>query len=105
MDSLTQHTDIRIEIDRELMSVVPDYLESRRLDCHVIECLLLAGDLDGIRLLAHRLKGSGGSYGFDEISAIGEILECAVLVGNVVEIVSSVESLKIYLSRIKVVYV
>ena len=105
MDSLAEHTETVVEIDRELMSVVPDYLESRRLDCHTIECLLRAGDLVGIRTLGHRLKGSGGSYGFDEISEIGEILENAALVGDAVNIESSVELLKIYLSRIKVVYV
>lgn len=105
MDSVVENADIRIEIDQELVSVVPDYLENRRLDCQLIERLLAAGDLAEIRTMGHRMKGSGGSYGFDAISEIGEILELAALAADDDRIRSSVERLRNYLSRIRVVYV
>ena len=104
MDSV-EHTDIRIEIDQDLVTVVPDYLENRRLDCQVIERLLAEDNVAGIQALAHRMKGSGGSYGFDEISEIGEILEFAALVPDVDGIRSAVEQLKRYLSRVTVTYI
>jgi HPt (histidine-containing phosphotransfer) domain-containing protein len=34
-----------------------------------------ANDVDGARLLAHRLRGSGGSYGFPQISAAAAELD------------------------------
>ena len=36
---------IRVEIDRELMPVVPEYLENRFLDCAEIERLLASGGI------------------------------------------------------------
>jgi HPt (histidine-containing phosphotransfer) domain-containing protein len=104
MDSV-EHRDILIEIDQELISVVPDYLENRSLDCLLIERLLAEGGLDEIRSLAHKMKGSGGSYGFDEISEIGEALECAALQQDDAGIRSAVKQLRNYLTRIAVVYV
>ena len=96
---------IRIEVDQELVSIVPDFLDHRRLDCLLIERLLAECDLEGIQSLGHRMKGSGGSYGFDEISEIGESLEFAALVADADGIMSAVERLKLYLSRLMVSYV
>ena len=104
MDSMG-NTRIRIEIDQELATVVPEYLENRRLDCFLIERLLAEGGMAEIRSLGHRMKGSGGSYGFDEISEIGEALECAALVSDADVIRSAIDRLKSYLSRITVAYI
>jgi hypothetical protein len=101
----TETSAIRIEIDQELVSVVPGFLETRCLDCVLIERLLDEGDLAEIQSLGHRMKGSGGSYGFDEISEIGEVLECAALVPDVDEIKAAVVRLRRYLSRVTVTYI
>ena len=37
-----------------------------------------ASDLDGLRKIAHRLKGTGASYGFDAVSADAMALEEAL---------------------------
>ena len=57
--------------------MVPAYLESRGQECDEIERLLYTGGAEHIILLGHRMRGSGGSLGFDEISEIGELLEMA----------------------------
>jgi HPt (histidine-containing phosphotransfer) domain-containing protein len=104
MDNLEQGP-LRIEIDRDLTPVVPEYLENRQLDCILTGRLLAEGNLAEIKSLAHRMKGSGGSYGFDEISGIGEDLESAALAGDADGIRSAIERLRLYLSRVVVVYV
>ena len=104
MDNM-ENIRIRIEIDKELVTVVPEYLENRRLDCLLIERRLAEGDLAEIRSLGHRMKGSGGSYGFDEISEIGEDLECAALVSDADGIRAAIERMKSYLSRVTVTYI
>ena len=96
---------IRVEIDQELMSVVPEYLENRYLDCAKIENLLVTGGLECIQTLGHRMKGSGGSFGFDEISVIGEALELAAQEGDAEAIRTSVCNLKTYLKRVSVIYI
>jgi hypothetical protein len=51
------------------------------------------------------MKGSGGSFGFDEISAIGEALEISALVADADGIRSAVGRLERYLARVSVVYI
>lgn len=96
---------IRIEVDRELMPVVPDYLAGRLQDCAEIERLLASGGMERIQTLGHRMKGSGGSFGFDDISVIGEILESAAQIPDAEAIRSAVSSLQRYLTRVTVSYV
>jgi HPt (histidine-containing phosphotransfer) domain-containing protein len=96
---------IPVEIDQELRPVVPEYLEKRLGDCAEIERLLATGGLESIEVLGHRMKGSGGSYGFDEISAIGEALELAAQVADAEGIKSAVRHLERYLDRVSVVYI
>ena len=56
----------------ELRSLYLDYL---RGEVDTFRSLLVRKDLKGIRELGHRLKGSGGSYGFPHISGLGEIIQ------------------------------
>jgi HPt (histidine-containing phosphotransfer) domain-containing protein len=95
---------ILVTIERELISVVSVYLESRRRDCAEIECLLGSGDMQGIQFIGHRMKGSGGSFGFDEISRIGEALELAAQASDTVAARSAVARLEGYLARVVVEY-
>ena len=96
---------IRVEIDRELMPVVPEYLENRFLDCAEIERLLASGGMEYIQIMGHRMKGSGGSYGFDEISVIGEALELAAQDVDADGISAAVRHLETYLDRVSVKYI
>jgi len=93
---------ILVEIDRDLLPIVPEYLENRRRDCVEIGRLLASGGMEYIQTLGHRMKGSGGSYGFDEISAIGEALELAAQVPDFEGIKSAVGRLEKYLARVLV---
>jgi len=95
---------ILVEIDQELIPVVPEYLESRRRDCAEIRNLLASGGVEYIQVLGHRMKGSGGSFGFDEISEIGEALELAAQIPDAEGIRSAVGRLENYLARVSVTY-
>ena len=104
MDNATGER-ILVEIDHELMPIVPEYLEYRRLDCAEIERLLAAGGMECIQIMGHRIKGSGGSFGFDEISAIGEALELAAQDVDADGIRTAVRRLEAYLERVSVEYI
>lgn len=96
---------ILVEIDQELMPVVPEYLESRRRDCAEIQRLLASDGMKCIQIMGHRMKGSGGSFGFDEISEIGEALETAAQAADAAGIGSAVKRLEKYLARVSVAYI
>lgn len=96
---------IVVEIDSEVQSIVPEFLENRKKDCQLIGALLKTDHFCEIRTLGHRMKGAGGSYGFDDISEIGEIIEEASLGGDKAAIGSALERLSDYLKRVTVTYV
>lgn len=96
---------IVIEIDIELQSITPEFLENRKNDCLLIARLLEEGDFGEIRTLGHRMKGAGGSFGFDDISEIGETIEKAALAADKETISNQILRLSDYLERVVVNYV
>ena len=94
-----------VEIDSELEPIVPEFLENRKKDCLTILNLLDTDSFSEIRTLGHRMKGAGGSYGFDEISEIGEAIEDAALNGDKGIIRNCIARLSVYLEHVVAVYV
>lgn len=94
-----------VTVESDLQALIPDYLENRVKDLSVIEDCLGKGDYDSIRRLAHRMKGSGGGYGFDGITAIGAAMEQAAVANDSGEIKRQAQSLKDYLDRVEITYV
>ena len=101
----TEHpVNFTVEVDRDVQSIVPEFLENRRKDCLLITRLLQEGAYSEIRTLGHRMKGAGGSFGFDAISEIGGIVEAAALAADDKAIQTAVQRLSDYLERVVVVY-
>jgi HPt (histidine-containing phosphotransfer) domain-containing protein len=95
---------IMVIVDEDLRDLIPGYLENRLKDITVIQDSLAQGDYEAIRSLGHKMKGSGGGYGFDKITDIGRTIEEAAKIGRREEIVRQTESLIAYLERLEVVY-
>lgn len=92
-----------VTIDPELADLVPGYLENRRRDVLRVGEALQASDFDQIRTLAHSMRGSGGGYGFDEISRIGRDMEEAALAIDAGAVAAALARLREYLAAVKVV--
>lgn len=104
--NVTPYPDaITVEVNSEVQSIVPEFLENREKDCLLINSLLEGNFFSEIRSLGHRMKGAGGSFGFDDISEIGEVIEKAAMGGDKKTIDSAVLRLSDYLERVVVVYV
>lgn len=65
------------EVGPEVRMLVPGFLAARRREHLWMESSLAEGDFDQIARLGHRLKGSGGSFGFPELTSVGARLETA----------------------------
>ena len=68
---------IQANLDERLRSIVPTYLEGRRRDILTLSTALDKDDYEQIRIVGHKMRGSGTGYGFPEISAIGQRIELA----------------------------
>lgn len=67
----------QILIEPELWDLIPDYLERRHCDVDTLREALERRDYGALHEIGHKLRGSGASYGFAEISRIGRALEQA----------------------------
>lgn len=95
---------ILVTVDADLEDIVPGYLENRQKDIVDMTSAVDGGDFETIRVLGHRMKGSGGGYGFDQITDIGFALENASKEENGDEIRSRIDELRDYLARVEVTY-
>ena len=95
-------SEIVVYIDPEIEDMVPEFLENRRRDVEEIRKLLGEGRLEEIESKGHSMRGSGGGYGFDEITEIGTGIEEAVSRKDRAEIMKMNERLSSYLSRVRI---
>lgn len=63
--------------DGSIDDLVPEYLGHRRDDLEVMTAALARADWATVESLAHKVKGSGASYGFPELTALARELEKA----------------------------
>ncbi|MCP5008279.1 MAG: Hpt domain-containing protein [Planctomycetes bacterium] len=101
----TNHKDILVYVDPDLEDLIPEFLEKRRKDIANITKLLATEEpksMEEIRKLGHSMKGSGGGYGFDEISRIGEAIGNAAKNSDKNEIDRLNTALSRYVSVVKV---
>jgi len=92
---------IIIDVPEGLEELAPTYLEARRREVSLLLELLSASDHDRIRRLAHNIKGSGGGYGFAELTSIGASIEIAASEGSVPRVKEHLAELSEYLDRVQ----
>ncbi|HVN64732.1 MAG TPA: Hpt domain-containing protein [Candidatus Binataceae bacterium] len=94
---------IIVEVDPELLELVPDFIAHKRNDLVTILDAVSRRDFAAIMRIAHRLKGEGASYGFDAISTTGRSLEAATASRDTGGITTLVRELLGYLDRVEIV--
>jgi len=99
-----QDKDFIIYIDAELKTMTSDFLKNRHKDIKAIQEALDKDDYQTIQTLGHRMKGSGGVYGFNIITQIGGSLEEAAKNGSSEEVSGFVSELAAYLEQVKIIY-
>lgn len=95
----------KIEIDKDLKPIIPKFLENRKNDIKEIKSYLKEENYKEIEIIGHSMKGSGGGYGFEEITKIGELIEKAAKAEDKEKIIKQIEKLNTYLKEIEIVYI
>lgn len=93
---------ILVNADAELRDLIPRYLANRGKDIETATMALVRGDFELIGGIGHNLQGSGRSFGFDELSAIGIDIERAAKAADRVEIARQLNRIEDYLSRVDI---
>jgi len=89
----------RIEVDADLRDLVPGFLEHKRADTGKIRTAIESGDYATISQIGHKMKGEGGSYGFDAVTEMG-----ATLAKDLETARHTLQAITEYLESVDVVY-
>jgi len=91
-------------VEEGMEDVVPGYLDKRRAEISTYRQALTETNFEAIRMLAHKMKGTGTGYGFPVLTELGSILEKAAQRGDAKEIAAKTEELSAYLASIQLEY-
>ena len=91
-----------VTVDAQIAALVPRFLANRAADVDKIRSALAGADFEAVRAAAHGMKGSGGGYGFAEISRLGAAMEEGALRRDAAAIMALVASLEEYLGRVEI---
>lgn len=90
-----------VHIDADIADLIPPYLDRVRASVEEICDLLRQGKDDDVRKLGHNLKGTGTTYGFEEISRFGGIVEACAAKGDTIGAEDAALALREYLGRVR----
>ena|SRR5487761_2083026 len=93
---------LTIAVDAQIAALVPRFLANRAADAGKIRAALADGEFEAVRVAGHGMKGSGGGYGFSEISRLGAAIEEGARQRDAAAIYALVASLEAYLARIEI---
>jgi hypothetical protein len=92
-----------VSVDDDLYALIPQYLGNRRKDLQAMTDALSKGDYEIIWALGHNMKGTGMSYGMNDLTAIGDALALAAKAEDRDTIHDRLEALRVYLDTLVVV--
>ena len=94
-----------LQVSGEFESLMPGFLEHRRQELVQLADAFDRGDFETIREIGHGLKGAGGTYGLEAISAYGRALETAAGEKDGACVRETLHRLTRFLERLQLVYV
>jgi HPt (histidine-containing phosphotransfer) domain-containing protein len=94
-----------IKVDAELAEIIPAYLQNRRDELARLPALLEAGDFDALRVIGHKMRGSGGGYGLDLLTELGERMENSAKAADKGALTAQAAELKEFLDSVEIEFV
>lgn len=95
-----------VEIDSDLESLIPQFLENRKKDIETLQQLVDSNNLSEISQLAHKIKGAASSYGFNELSELASQMEVlAKQNSDIAPLKELVKKMRVHFLSIEIHYV
>lgn len=96
------NVSLEVFVQADILDMIPRFLENRRNDAENISESLRDLEFEKIQRMGHDMKGSGTSYGFEQISEYGRQLEDAAKEEDALAIERLQDKLDSYLRRVVV---
>ncbi|HET7362384.1 MAG TPA: Hpt domain-containing protein [Burkholderiales bacterium] len=62
-------------VERSIGDLIPTFLNNRQREVEILRHALVMGDFELVRRMGHRMRGVGGSYGFEYVTLLGQRIE------------------------------
>jgi HPt (histidine-containing phosphotransfer) domain-containing protein len=72
----------RVPLDPDIEALVPKFIQDVANLVGKAQGALLTGDLEAIKAIGHKIKGAGGSFGFDRGAELGDCLKFSANAGD-----------------------
>lgn len=89
------------KIPDDILPLVPIFLAKREAELIELRNRLTTNDFDYIRMVGHRLAGTGASYGMAEFSLLGRNLEFAARANDSEKILHTLDELELQITSVK----
>lgn len=93
-----------VTVEQDFAPMIPRFMENRNKELAAMNEAITQHDYETIRRLAHGMKGAGGSYGFDGLSALGGAVEQAAKAAHEADVTQGLALIAAYLSSVDVVF-
>ncbi len=94
----------KVFVDISFADIVPWFIDNRKQDIKRIREFVEVSDFDQIQRMGHRWKGTCASYGFEQLSRTGELLESCSVSQKREEILKLLEQVTEYINKLEIVY-
>ena len=94
-----------VQIDRIVEEIIPAFLKGKQEDLVKMKSALDNGDYTSVEQIAHKIKGSSGSYGFNQLSELGKELEFACKESDKEKVPELIEQIGCYLKFVNIEYI
>lgn len=95
---------LTVTVAKDLEDLIPVFMTNRGKELQTLRTALAAGDFEQLKLLGHRMKGVGRSYGFNLVSDMGKRIEDGAIQKDKRAIDTCIGEYAQYLQKVKVVY-
>ncbi len=93
-----------VTVDVDLEDIIPAFLKNRNDDIEKLKELVSLKDLKSIEVIAHKLAGNAGGYGFVELGEVGRRMESAAQSEDLQVISDEFENYKNYMLNLEIKY-
>jgi len=95
---------LTVHVDGDFEPLLPKFMANRKKEVEIMRDAVARLDFETVRKVAHGMKGAGGSYGFDHVTALAAIIEQAAKTGTAATIAAQLAQLGTYLEHVQIVF-
>jgi HPt (histidine-containing phosphotransfer) domain-containing protein len=91
-------------VSKRLADLMPTFLGNRQSELENLRQALATADFDQLRHLAHRMRGVGGSYGFEHVTTLGRQIDQSARAQDVESLRALLRDYADYLANVRIEY-